>query len=259
MKDDTLTIIAVSLIAAIIADVLHEAIGHAALALLMGAQSGMLSSVAWSSSYESRLVAAGGTLVNLAAGAIFWWMLRRAGNSSATTRFFLLLCTAFNLFDGTGYFFFSGVTNFGDWARVIANSHPHWLWRIVLLIGGIASYYGAVLLVGVGYVREFGVRAQDARMLPLTIVPYVCAIALIAFSGLFNPIGMMLVWQSALPATAGAYCGLLWFRYYIPEGTSLGRSAKTISRSYAWIVSSGTLVVLFIAVFGRGITVSVHN
>src|SRR5262245_24619928 len=129
LRDDTLTVCAISLLAAMIADVLHEAVGHAALAVLLGAHSGVLSTVAWSSTFESRLVAAGGTLLNLAGGAIFYLLLRRAKHVSASMRYFLLLCMAFNLFDGTGYFFFSGVTNFGDWARVIANSHPHWLWR----------------------------------------------------------------------------------------------------------------------------------
>src|SRR5215510_13675446 len=146
-RDDTLTICSISLLAAIIADILHEAVGHAGLAMLLGARSGVLSTVAWSSTFESRLVAAGGTLVNLAAGAIFYLLLRRAKHLSASMRYFLLLCMAFNLLDGTGYFFFSGVTNFGDWAQVIANSHPHWLWRTTLVVVGIAAYYGAVVLL----------------------------------------------------------------------------------------------------------------
>lgn len=258
-KDDTLTVCAISLVAAIIADVLHEAVGHAAVALLMGAHTGVLSTVAWSSSFESRLVAAGGTLVNLTAGAVFWFLLRHAAGASPLTRFFLLISVAFNLFDGTGYFFFSGVTNFGDWARVIAETHPYWLWRSCLVIVGIAAYYGAVLLVGVGFVRGLGISAHDPRLTKLTVVPYVSAIALIGVSGLFNPIGIQLVWQSALPATAGAYCGLLWFRYYIPAGTVPDRPAEGIPRSFAWISVASILVILFVLVLGRGITISLQQ
>ena len=44
---------------------LHEGVGHGLLALLTGAKSGTLSTVAWSSDYDSRLVAAGGTLVKV--------------------------------------------------------------------------------------------------------------------------------------------------------------------------------------------------
>jgi hypothetical protein len=113
VNDDIPTVCAVSLLAAALADVLHEGVGHALLALFTGAQSGEISTVAWSSAYHSRLVAAGGTLVNLAAGLVFWLGLRGAKNFSAQTRYFLFASLAFNLFVGTGYFFFSGVTNFG--------------------------------------------------------------------------------------------------------------------------------------------------
>jgi hypothetical protein len=258
-RDDTLTICAISVLAAVIADVLHEAVGHAALALLTGAQSGVLSTVAWSSTFESRLVAAGGTIVNLAAGAIFWLALRIARKASAEMRFFLLMSMAFNLFDGTGYFVFSGITNFGDWAHVIARTHPHWLWRSGLVVVGVLTYYGAVLLVGSGFVRDSGIAADDSRLPKLTLLPYVSAIALIGVSGLFNPIGIFLVWQSALPATVGAYCGLLWFRYYIPKEVAPGRTAQTLRCSPTWISAAAITALVFIAVLGRGITISLQK
>jgi len=255
-RDDTLTICSISLLAAIIADILHEAVGHAGLAMLLGARSGVLSTVAWSSTFESRLVAAGGTLVNLAAGAIFYLLLRRAKHLSASMRYFLLLCMAFNLLDGTGYFFFSGVTNFGDWAQVIANSHPHWLWRTTLVVVGIAAYYGAVVLLGTTFVRDLGISANDPRLTRLSTIPYLSAVVLVTVSGLFNPIGIKLVFLSALPATAGAYCGLLWFRHYIPSRVAPARNAEIVHRGYAWVAVAGILALLFVIVLGRGITIS---
>ena len=47
VNDDLLTVCAISLLAEIIANVLHEGLGHAATALLTGAKSGVLSTVAW--------------------------------------------------------------------------------------------------------------------------------------------------------------------------------------------------------------------
>jgi hypothetical protein len=128
-NDDVLTVCAISLLAEIIANVLHEGLGHAATALLTGAKSGVLTTVTWSSDFDSRLVAASGTLANLVAAMMCWIALRSATGASVRLRFFLFTSLAFNLFAGTGYFFFSGVTNFGDWATVIACLHPHWLWR----------------------------------------------------------------------------------------------------------------------------------
>ncbi len=255
VKDDGLTLRAISLIAAALANVLHEGVGHGVIALLTIVPSGVLSTVAWSSTYDTRLVAAGGTLANLAAALVFWIALRGARNSSAQLRYFLFASFAFNVFTGSGYFLFSGVTNFGDWAVVIAPMSPHWLWRMLLIAGGIAFYYGAVLLVGSGLVRYVGVPLNDPRRFSkLTSIPYFSAVILLTAGGLLNPIGIQLVWESALPATAGADCGLLWMRYYIPKRTVPEWGSPTIGRSYPWIVTAAVVSLAFIFVLGRGIT-----
>jgi hypothetical protein len=141
-----------------------KGLGHAATALLTGAKSGVLTTVAWSSDFDSRLIAAGGTLANQVAAMVFWIALRSATGASVRLRFFLFTSLAFNLFAGTGYFFFSGVTNFGDWAEVIAGLHAHWLWRGLLVVGGIASYYGAVLAVGTALVRYVWSKREAIRL-----------------------------------------------------------------------------------------------
>ncbi len=234
VNDDLLTVCAISLFAAILGNVLHEGFGHAATALLTGARSGVLSTVAWSSDFDSRLVAAAGTLANLAAAIVLWMALRSATHASVRLRFFLFISFAFNLLAGTGYFFFSGVTNFGDWADVIAGLPMHWLWRTLLVVVGIASYYGAVLLVGIALVRYVGVPRNNLRRLRnLTFIPYVSVVLLFTAGGYLNPIGIQLVWQSALPAAAGAHSGLLWLRYYIPKGTVPEQQSDVIARNYA--------------------------
>lgn len=253
-KDDWLTLCAISVLAGIVGNVLHEGLGHAATALLTGAKSGVLSTVAWSSDYDSRLVAASGTLANLAAGLVFWMALRRARSASVQWRFFLLTSLAFNLFDGTGYFLFSGFTDFGDWAVVIAGLPAHWLWRTLLVVGGIVFYFGAVLVVGTALVRYVGVpRSESRRMTMLTLLPYLISIALASASGVLNPLGLQLMWQSALPATAGGHSGLLWLKYYIPKGTVPERSSDSIARNYVWIALAIALSMPFIFVLGRGI------
>jgi len=253
--DDVLTVCAISVLAGMLANLLHEGLGHAATALLTGAKSGVLSTVAWSSTQDSRLVAAGGTLANIAAGLAFWIALRSTKSASVRLRFFLLISLAFNLFDGTGYFLFSGFTDFGDWAAVITRFPAHWLLRLLLVVVGISSYFAAVLVVGSALVLYVGVPGNDRRRLTkLTLLPYLTSIALACASGLLNPIGMQLMWQSALPATAGGHSGLLWLKYYIPKGTVPERSSDSLDRSYAWIAVAATLSLPFILVLGRGIT-----
>jgi hypothetical protein len=257
VSDDALTVCAISILAAMLASILHEGFGHAAIALATGAKSGLLTAVAWSSESDSRLVAAGGTLVNLAAGAAFWAALRKAQKLSITTRYFLLISMAFNLFDGTGYFLFSGVSNFGDWARVIEGMQPHWMWRLGLFTVGVATYYASVLVVGQAYVRDLGIRLQDAaRLRRLSLLPYISAIVIVGLAGLLNPISKALVWQSALPATAGAHSGLLWFRYYVPKKTTPRDSPVSIGRSYRWVCATAVSALIYVIVLGHGITLT---
>ena len=77
-KGDMTTVCAIRLLAAILANVLHEGLGHAVTALLTGTKLGVLTTVAWSSDFDSRLVAAGRTLANLAAGMVYWIALRNS-------------------------------------------------------------------------------------------------------------------------------------------------------------------------------------
>jgi hypothetical protein len=253
--DHLLTICAISIVAAILSNNLHEGVGHGLTALLTGARSGILTTVAWSSAFDSRLVEAAGTLVNLAAALVFWLVLRSSKNAVMSTRYFLLTTCAFNLFSGAGYFFFSGVTNFGDWAAVISGLHPHGLWRMLLVVGGAAAYYAAVRVVGIGLVRYVGVpRDQQRQMRKLTILPNFSAIVLLILAGLLNPFGIQLLWQSALPATVGGQSGLQWLQYYIPRGTVPNRKSENPARTYIWIVIAAILTSVYVVVLGHGIT-----
>jgi hypothetical protein len=254
ISDDTLTIGSISVIAAIVCNVLHEGVGHGLTALLTGAQSGVLTTVAWSSAFDSRLVESGGTLVNLVAALVFWVALRNAKNAPMPLRYSLLIGCAFNVLSGTGYFFFSGITNFGDWAVVISGLNPHWLWRTLLISLGTGSYYAAVRVIGIGLVRHVGVpRDQRSRLRKLTLVPYFSTIALASVSALLNPLGIQLLWQSALPATAGGQSGFLWLQYYLQRGTEPQRQAEALGRNYVWLITAIALAVPYIIGLGRGL------
>jgi len=255
-KDDLLTIIAISIVALMLSTMLHEGIGHGLVAMLTGATSGTLTTVAWSSVYDNKLILAGGTLVNLIAGVLFWLALRAARNASPQTRFFLLIAMAFNLFSGTGYFLFSGVSNFGDWAGVIAGLHPYWLWRMLLILIGVATYYFAMRIVGSSLVHYLGVPISDSvRFRRLTWIPYFAAIAIEVIAGLRNPLGLTLVFVSALPATAGGNCGLLFMAKYIPQSIAPGPNSQPVARSYPWLIVAAALALVFILVLGPGVQV----
>ncbi|HXW57436.1 MAG TPA: hypothetical protein VEJ67_16915 [Candidatus Cybelea sp.] len=257
VADDGLTVCSIAAVAAIVGDVLHEGLGDGAVALLSGAHSGVLSTVAWSSAFDSRLDAAGGTVVNLLAGAAFCLALRNAKSAEIHLRLFLLLACAFNLFAGSGYFLFSGLSNFGDWAEAIAGTEWHGLWRTLLVLVGIGAYYGALRIVGTSFVRYVGVPLRPGRRrVKLSWLAYGTAVVLAALAALGNPHGIGLLLESALPASAGGDSGLLYWQYYIPKRTTPERPPDPLTRSYVWISTALVLGIPFVGVLGRGITLA---
>ena len=254
-KDDKLTIIAISALACILQDLLHEGLGHGVTAWLSGARSVTMSTVALQSDIETRWISANGTLVNLVFAALFWLVLLGAQRYRPATRYFLVLALAGNLFTGTGYFFFSGVSNFGDWAAVIQDLRPHWMWRLGLVLLGVASYYASMLLVR-AQLRQFRGDAENPRRFRvLCWTPYFTDGILAGVAGLLNPAGLFYVVASALPSTLGANAGLLSLPSMLRgEKTSEERPVEPIQRSAAWIAVGAIASLLFILVLGGGIT-----
>jgi hypothetical protein len=258
-KDDRLTVIAISALACILQDVLHEGLGHGVTAWLSGAHRVTISTVAMQSDIDTRWISANGTLVNLLFAAIFWLLLLRPQRYKPAVHYFLVLALAGNLFTGTGYFFFSGVSNFGDWAAVIAGWQPHWMWRLGLVVLGVITYYASMVLVGAKLKPFRGSEAISKRIRELCWTPYITDGILAGLGGLFSPLGLFYVIASALPSTLGANAGLLslpsmmriWRRRSEEKD---GEQVAPIRRSLAWIVTGAVASLLFILVIGRGLT-----
>ena len=253
-KDDRLTLIAISALACILQDVLHEGLGHGVTAWLSGARSLTISTVALQSDIDTRWISANGTLVNLLFAVIFWLLLLSPQRYRPATRYFLVLAMAGNLFTGTGYFFFSGVTNFGDWAGVIQGLHPHWMWQLALVVLGVISYYASMLLVA-AKLNPFRSQDEDSRRLRgLCWTPYFTDGILAGLGGLLNPAGLFYVIASALPSTLGANAGLLSLPSMMKRGSGSQEPVAPIERSLVWIATATVASLLFIFVLGRGLT-----
>src|SRR5215472_13381813 len=138
---DALTVGAIGILAYMLGNVLHEGAGHGGACLLVGAKPLVISSVHFECSSDARLVDAGGTLVNLIAGALFFAVGRLTGPSYPRMKYFLWISMTVNLYTGTGYFLFSGIAGIGDWAEFIQGLGPQWVWRIALTILGGVTYF----------------------------------------------------------------------------------------------------------------------
>ncbi|HUB80229.1 MAG TPA: hypothetical protein VMB03_15600 [Bryobacteraceae bacterium] len=250
-RDDLPTVVAIAAVACVVQDVLHEGLGHGVTAWLSGAHTISMSTVALQSDLDTRLISANGTLVNLLFGGIFWLLLRRARAYRPAMRYFLVLAMMGNLFTGTGYFLFSGVLDFGDWAAVIHGLEPHWAWRVGLIAVGIASYWAAMIAVA-GALAPF----RPARFLRLCYTPYFTDGILAGIGGLLNPIGFFYVIASALPSTLGANAGLLSLPFVIDKWNPAGKDERVgvIARSPGWIAVGAAASLVFIFILGRGLT-----
>jgi hypothetical protein len=251
-NDDRPTLIAISALACILQDVLHEGLGHGVTAWLSGAHKVTMSTVALQCDIDTRWISANGTLVNLLFAAIFWLLLLKPQRYRPATRYFLVLAMAGNLFTGTGYFFFSGITNFGDWAAVIQGLQPHWMWQLGLVALGVVSYYASMLLVAAQLKAFQDLRSRRIRGLCWT--PYFTDGILAGLGGLLNPAGLFYVIASALPSTLGANAGLLSLPSIMRRGKGEEAEVGTIGRSTPWIFAAAIASLLFIFVLGRGLT-----
>jgi hypothetical protein len=159
-----------------------------------------------------------------------------------------------NLFTGTGYFFFSGITNFGDWAAVIRGLQPHWMWQLGLVAVGVATYYAAMLVVASG-LNPFLSRDEGPRRLRgLCRTPYFTDGILAGLGGLLNPAGLFYVIASALPSTLGANAGLLSLPSLMRRRSPAEEPVGPIEFSTAWVATGIVACLLFIFVLGRGLT-----
>jgi hypothetical protein len=251
---DTVTIIAIAVVAAAITDVLHELVGHGGACVLTGAQPILFSTVHFECSTETSFLAAGGTIVNLIAGAVCFVLAR--ATRGPRLRYFLWITMVFNLLDAGGYWLYSGVGNIGDWSYFIHDWHPAWAFRVGLTVLGLVSYYLFVVLsareLRPWLAMEEAERRRRTRK--LTFLPYFTNGILLTVAGLFNPIGMMLVAISAMAASFGGTSGLLWMGQ-LPASqqiTSLPDN-NVIERSRAWLITALVVGCVFVFLLGRGV------
>jgi hypothetical protein len=234
---DLLTVAAITIVATVIADIIHEGLGHGGMCVVTGARPLVLSTVHFDCSADTRLVAAGGTLANLIFGAQFWVAERRVKRSAS---------------------WFSGIGNIGDWAAAVAGWQPAWAWRVGLAALGVVTYFFLFvplslreLLPFIG--RDAQIRVRRARQLTLT--PYLTAGVLACIAGALNPVGPLLILISAAAASFGGNSGLAWMSNLLqgPRIPSSEFQMPEIERSRGWIIAAVLLAIGFIAGLGPGV------
>jgi hypothetical protein len=263
--DDWLALLACGVLAFIVADMSHEAVGHGLATLAVGGKVDFITTCyVDSSGHYSKWIPAAGGLTNLAVGLGSLAFLRLRSHVSPMVRYFLILVAAFNLFFAVGYPAYSGIALFGDWAAVINGLAPPWIWRFVLVAVAVAGYYASMRLLidpmapfaGVAEGKAERVLAQ-ARIRRITLIPYIGAMVVACAAAALNPRGPMQILTSGLPAAAAAF-GLTQMDNLISprHARTSGGALKPLQRSVPWIVAAVIVMTCFVLVLGRGLRFS---
>jgi hypothetical protein len=255
------TIVSMAIISTGLAVLLHEGVGHGVVAWMRGAVPTQLTSNHLSTLRQDRWVDAGGTLVNLAAGAVALLVAQAAGlrakspqrqrlvaGDPANRCYFCWLFAAHNLFPGAGYFMFSGITGFGDWQEVIRGLPHQAAWRIGMTIFGLALYVLVARLLAVT-IRPF--CAQRSMYNTVGRLPYLAACFFMCAAGAFDPLGLNLFLVSTVPGSFGGSSGMLWLDSMMPREEPA--QSLFVRRQPAWWICAGAFAIAFIATVGRGI------
>ena len=204
------------------------------------------------SGLASRLIAAGGTLANVATAGIAIILLRRRRGRTTALWVFLWLFATVNLLQGTGYLLFSGLGKVGDWSAVVRSWAPSWLWRVALAAVGGIGYYGAAYWA----MRELApwLQGSGAARVPdvyrYTLIAYVTGALLYVAAGLRDPAGPVMVLMSSVPASLGGTSALAWSPQLL-SNPRLGAAADSVSpvaRDWRWIVAAAAAIALFVVV-----------
>ena len=245
-RHDALTTMSISIIAFVVADLSHEALGHGVAARVQGAKLIVLSYTYLTSDLQTRFISSSGPLVNLIEGLVALTISRRI-RLKATASLFVFLLMIYNLLDAAAYLIYSGVLNSGDLGVVIAGLPHIALIRTGMVAVGL-SLYAAFTLIGARELRHFSPAPSS-----LTTAAYLGPIALNCAAAILNPLGLKYLLISALPTTAGANSGLLAMPVLAERQSGPRPEQLRVSRSYPWIVAAAVVASVFIFLVGPGL------
>jgi hypothetical protein len=255
-----LTVAGLAAVAYAVTTMSHEGLGHGGMCVLGGGHA-----QGWGAYYFDcdardrpdwvfRAVAAAGSTVNLILGLLFSGLLSmrlaQPGKSGSWTVFLWLMATI-NLFDWAGYFIFSGISGLGDWgegAGAVLHGVINALYvRLAMGAAGIVLYFFMIRIAASSLGRIMGGR-QTSSALKICLTAYVTGGLLGLGAGLLNPLGLVIVFMSALASSLGGTFGLLRTPYRI--------KAEPVEADYAlpfdivWVVLGVATAAGFVLILG---------
>lgn len=243
-SDDTATVIAVGVLAATLAVVCHETLGHGLACVSVGGHVKLLTSIWFRCSKYAPIIDAGGPLGNLVAGSLAMVLLGYI-RPNPTSKLFVFMFGAMNLFWFMAQLAFESLTHTHDDWYWLLQSAPA-IWRPVGAVVGIGGY----VLTG-RWLRAV-LRKQAVPQVHAIRLAYAAAAASAVITGL--------MWQperlhSALEGflTLGiAPFGLLRVAR-TSRNMECDVALGSVARSWIWISVCAVLFAMFLFIQARGL------
>jgi hypothetical protein len=232
----------------------HEALGHGVYCLAAGGHNTGLTAWQEGCSLHPAGIEAAGPGLQFVAGLLAWLVLRLLSRDKANLRYFFWLYMVFDLFISSGYVAFSGATDFGDAAEIIAEIRPHIAWRGVLVLLGAATYHVSMRATALELGRFAGADRGGRRLLRLVSIPYAAAGVFACCSAALSrtmPTGAAI----GLAAASSLGAGLGMFRLPAMQAEAGGAPERSIylKWSAAWVLAAAVVAAVFLIFLGPGL------
>jgi hypothetical protein len=245
-SDDPVTVIAAGALAATLAAICHETLGHGLGCIGVGGRIILLTSIWFQCDGATSLTDAGGPLASLIAGLAAFGLLSLQIPSRAA-RFILVLFGALSLFWFAAQLIDHAIIDRDDWGFIARRMGWSWVWRPVAATIGVAAYAAAIRLTTT-VLRRHGAPGRHAIRLA-----YVAAVASAVIAGLmWSPAPIKSAIEGFL--TLGiAPLGLLVAAARAGREADRVMPTALILRSWSWIAVSVAVFGSFLIVQGRGL------
>jgi hypothetical protein len=247
-SNDTATVIAVGALAATLATICHETLGHGLGCVGAGGHITLLTSIWFRCKGASAIAYVGGPIGNLVAGSSAVALLSYT-KASPRVRLLLLMFGTLNLFWFMGQLTFESLTNSHDDWYYLISLQMGWpgIWRITGTIVGVGGYVLVSRWVSAVIRKQGGPQAHAIRL------AYAAAVVAAVIAGLmWRPEPFRSAFEEFL-VLGIAPLGLLNVARKASRDAGHDVGASSVPRSWIWIAVCAVFFGIFLFVQARGL------
>ncbi|GAA0322416.1 hypothetical protein GCM10009087_35850 [Sphingomonas oligophenolica] len=251
-RDDPRTLAAIGVVAACLASIAHETIGHGVTCLAVGGTITRLTATHFRCADGTVLVDALGPAGNLVSAAIAFGLLRTCRGFAQSARLFLLMLGGINLCWFAGEMIHSALINSEDEAHLARLLGWPAAWRPIAVAAGVLIY-GTTIRYGAAVARRM-VEAGDPpdNLRRRIMIAWAAATASFAVAGLAwarDPFGS--AWECFM--TIGVAGVPLWIGVGLMRWPDARPTGRRIGTSTPWTLVALLVLGAFVVIQGRGV------